>query len=143
MGLLQRVVIPLSLTESDEKVLRYASMVARLSVSREFHFVHVLDRQKLRADDRETVVAIDRIAWLVEASQARGITHWYAVMEPQLLRLLSRLGIHFDRIGDLVDYHGWRQPCVIEIDRMLDCVQSERPDVWSIIAQRALDVDHA
>ena len=88
------------------------------------------------ADERRVIpnMTLGLIAWLVEASQARGITHWYAVMEPQLLRLLSRLGIHFDRIGDLVDYHGWRQPCVIAVDEMLARVHRERPDIWSVIA---------
>ncbi|MFO1189318.1 MAG: PEP-CTERM/exosortase system-associated acyltransferase [Alphaproteobacteria bacterium] len=92
------------------------------------------------ADERRVIpnMTLGLIQWLVETSQARGITHWYAVMEPQLLRLLARLGIHFERIGDLVDYHGWRQPCVIEVDRMLGQVHRERPDVWSVIANPAL-----
>jgi len=92
------------------------------------------------ADERRVIpnMTLGLIQWLVETSQARGITHWYAVMEPQLLRLLARLGIHFERIGDLVDYHGWRQPCVIEIDRMLTQVHRERPDIGSVIANPAL-----
>ena len=127
--------------------------VSRFCIEKAFHhLLHDRHDQPATTEGNATLVGMRRvipsmalglIQWLVETSQARGITHWCAVMEPTLLRLLSRLGIHFDRIGELVDYHGWRQPCVIEIDRMLDCVQSERPDVWSIIAQRALDVDHA
>ena len=42
----------------------------------------------------------------VEMSAREGITHWAAVMEPALLRLLTRLGIHFNPLGPLVDHHG-------------------------------------
>jgi len=78
------------------------------------------------------------IQWLVQTSRAQGLTHWAAVMEPQLLRLLARFGIHFEPVGDLVDYHGWRQPCVVELDALLARVRRERADIWSIINQPAL-----
>ena len=32
-------------------------------------------------------------------SVREGMTHWAAVMEPALLRLLTRLGIHFNPLG--------------------------------------------
>ena len=35
----------------------------------------------------------------VEMSVREGMTHWAAVMEPALLRLLTRLGIHFNPLG--------------------------------------------
>jgi N-acyl amino acid synthase of PEP-CTERM/exosortase system len=88
-------------------------------------------------------ITLGLVQWLVAASHARGITHWLAVMEPQLIRLLARLGIHFDPIGALVNYHGWRQPCAVEVNRMLGQVRRQRPDVWSIIGQKQLVLDHA
>jgi N-acyl amino acid synthase of PEP-CTERM/exosortase system len=33
-----------------------------------------------------------------------------AVMEPALLRILTRLGLNFEPVGPLVEYHGLRQP---------------------------------
>jgi N-acyl amino acid synthase of PEP-CTERM/exosortase system len=63
------------------------------------------------------------------------MTHWAAVMEPALLRLLTRLGIHFNPLGPLVEYHGRRQPCWIELGVMLDRVHAERPDVWDVITE--------
>ena len=41
----------------------------------------------------------------------RGISHLSAVMEPALLRLLKRFGLHFAAVGGLIEYHGLRQPC--------------------------------
>src|SRR3546814_18883719 len=57
-------------------------------------------------------------------------------MEPTLLRLLSRLGIYFDPIGPLVDYHGRRQPCYIKVSTLLARVARERPDVWEVLTDR-------
>jgi N-acyl amino acid synthase of PEP-CTERM/exosortase system len=63
-----------------------------------------------------------------------GITHVCAVMEPQLLRMLRRLGIHFTPLGPTVEYHGRRQPCYARLDSLLYRTWSERPDVWELIA---------
>jgi len=69
----------------------------------------------------------------VEMSVRESITHWAAMMEPALLRLLTRLGIHFNPLGPLVDHHGRRQPCWVDLDVMLRRVFNERPDVWNVI----------
>jgi N-acyl amino acid synthase of PEP-CTERM/exosortase system len=73
------------------------------------------------------------IEGLVQMSLDNGILNWCAVMERPLLRLLARLGIHFQNIGPLVDYHGRRQPCFLHIGTMLEQVREERPDVWEIL----------
>jgi N-acyl amino acid synthase of PEP-CTERM/exosortase system len=51
------------------------------------------------------------------------ITHLSAVMEPPLIRILRRLGLDFIPIGDLVEHHGRRQPCVA---RLMDLVEHSR-----------------
>ena len=88
-----------------------------------------------RADERRVVpnMNLGLIEGLVQMSLDHGVLYWCAVMERPLLRLLARLGIHFEHIGPLVDYHGRRQPCVIKLDTMLRQVREERPDVWEIL----------
>jgi N-acyl amino acid synthase of PEP-CTERM/exosortase system len=88
-----------------------------------------------RQDERRVVpnMTLGLIEGLVRMSLENGIFYWCAVMERPLLRLLSRLGINFENIGPLVDYHGRRQPCFLEIRSMLIRVQDERPDVWEIL----------
>lgn len=66
-------------------------------------------------------------------SVENNISYLCAAMEPKLLRLLSRLGLHFHPIGSLVNFHGWRQPCVIEIKSFLERLKQERQDVWEVI----------
>ncbi len=70
---------------------------------------------------------------IVTMSASEGMTHWYAVMEPALLRLLTRFGIHFRPVGRLVDYHGKRQPCMGEVDEVLAGIWRQRRDVWNLI----------
>ena len=88
-----------------------------------------------RQDERRVVpnMTLGLIEGLVDMSLDNGIRYWCAVMERPLLRLLSRLGIHFENIGPLVNYHGRRQPCFIRLDSMLERVREERPDVWEIL----------
>lgn len=38
------------------------------------------------------------------------LDHCFTMMEPRLAGLLSRLGIKFESVGDLIDYHGSRAP---------------------------------
>lgn len=70
---------------------------------------------------------------IVEMTVAAKIEYWVAVMEPTLLRLLKRFGIHFQPLGGLVDYHGRRQPCYAHAQDLLDGIHAARPAVWDVI----------
>jgi len=72
-------------------------------------------------------------AAIVKMSAEQNITHWYAVMDVSLLRLLTRYGINFIPIGDQVDYHGQRQPCFGRIDDVLAGIWNKRFDIWQLI----------
>jgi N-acyl-L-homoserine lactone synthetase len=70
---------------------------------------------------------------VVRMSAACGLSHWCALMEPSLLRLLRISGIHFEPIGPLVWFRGWRQPCHGDIAAIVARLRMERPDVWDIV----------
>ena len=70
---------------------------------------------------------------IVEASGRANLTHWCAIMESSLLRLLRATAIHFQPVGPTVDFHGVRQPAVGAIDTVLDRIRREQPVVWSFI----------
>lgn len=59
-----------------------------------------------------------------------GITHIVAMMEPALLRLLSRLGIEFNAIGDPVEHHGRRQPVWAAMAQVVENVRQNCPELW-------------
>ena len=64
------------------------------------------------------------------------VRHVCAVMEPRLLRLLARLGFHFEPLGPLVEYHGLRQPCFAELGALFARVGVERREVWEVTTDR-------
>lgn len=68
-----------------------------------------------------------------DMSLDRGITHLFAVMEPALLRLINRIGLVFDPIGPLVDYHGGRQPCHSGLSELLGRLRQIQPEIWTLI----------
>jgi len=70
---------------------------------------------------------------LIQSSHDLGITHWCAVMERSLLRLLRSSSIHFHPLGSLVEYHGPRQPCWSPISALLDRVGREQPEIWEYL----------
>lgn len=78
-------------------------------------------------------VSIGLMRAIVEMAAEHGVTHLCAVMEPALLRLLARLGVHFHPVGPMVDYHGSRQPCFANLDELLARTWAERRDVWEVL----------
>jgi N-acyl amino acid synthase of PEP-CTERM/exosortase system len=64
---------------------------------------------------------------------AHGIETVCAIMEPALLRLVARLGLHFEPLGPQVPYHGWRQPCYCDLTLLFERLAREQPDVWEVI----------
>lgn len=80
-------------------------------------------------------IILGLFAAIVRMSAQAGITHWCAVIEPTLLRLLARYGIRFQAMGPLVQYHGRRQPVVGSIDEVLAGIYADRPEVWTMITE--------
>jgi N-acyl-L-homoserine lactone synthetase len=104
--------------------LTSAVEVSRFAVSKE------------RRNVSSAAASLSRLALvrgLVQLSQQGGVTHWCAVMERTLLRLLRSSGIHFEAVGPLVEYHGLRQPAVCELASMLDRMRVEQPEIWDFV----------
>jgi N-acyl amino acid synthase of PEP-CTERM/exosortase system len=89
-------------------------------------------------DEQRTLphITLALIACLVRMNRRHGFTHWLAVMEPALIRFLAHIGIHFTPIGPLVDYHGKRQPCMIEVDSLLSGVKAKDHSIWAFLTNR-------
>ena len=78
-------------------------------------------------------ISMGLIAMLFVASAQHRISHWYAVMEPSLSRLLGRSGIEFTRIGPVVNYHGRRQPMIASVNDLLSNIYTKRYDFFRLI----------
>ena len=70
---------------------------------------------------------------ILRVSQGAGLTHWCAIMERSLLRLLQATAIHFQPMGPLVEYHGVRQPASSCIDTMLGRIKQDATPVWNYV----------
>lgn len=70
---------------------------------------------------------------VVKLSHEFNITHWYAMMEPSLIKLLGRSGIHFVGVGPLVQLYGTRQPCIAVVEEVLAGIYYFRQENWDFI----------
>ncbi|HMI97744.1 MAG TPA: PEP-CTERM/exosortase system-associated acyltransferase [Micropepsaceae bacterium] len=124
--------------------LHTAAEVSRFSLSREFGrraaTARALCGERADADEDVTpthpsgpLMRLGLIQMLVRMSMQHGITHWLAVMEPKLLRMLAAMAIHFEPIGGIIEYHGLRQPCFCNIADVLRRVKRERPSFWNVL----------
>lgn len=81
-------------------------------------------------------ISLGLIAAVVRMASEHGIHHLYAVMEPALMRLLSRFGVQFERVGPEVDYHGVRVPYVGHLEQGIDHIRRYAPTVWELVTDR-------
>lgn len=125
--------------------LETAGEISRFAISREYRkfFARSLSNRTVAGqvspwqDVDSSLLLSNIVIGLIKAatqsSIESGLTDLFALMEPSLLRLMSRFGIYFTPIGPLVEFHGMRQPCHIEIATLLQRVRRERFDVWEVL----------
>jgi N-acyl amino acid synthase of PEP-CTERM/exosortase system len=70
---------------------------------------------------------------ILEICLEHEITMLTAVMDPALLRLLTRLGLHFEPLGPLVEHHGLRQPCIAEIAALIENSRDQASLLWGYL----------
>lgn len=133
---LQRVMDAPSLRELRKLPLHSTAEVSRFSISREFRrMADALGNadQSAFVSNSGPLMRLGLIQGLVRMSVQHGITHWCALMEPTLLRLLAAMAIRFRPVGPMVEYRGLRQPCYCDVFDMLNAVRTERPAFWSVL----------
>ena len=85
--------------------------ISRLAISKEFRrlYTETEDRRMLR------YITIGLVRGALEICRENDIKYICAVMERALIRLVARLGLSFEPVGDVIEYHGVRQPCFASI----------------------------
>jgi N-acyl amino acid synthase of PEP-CTERM/exosortase system len=66
-----------------------------------------------------------------------GITHWYALLEPPLMRLLETFEMYFSPIGPPIKELGTQIPTIASVNELLLAIQDKRPDYWEFIIDLA------
>ena len=114
---------------------------SRFAISKHYRYAAVQkagDRTRLPVEvERSAIphITIGLIGAALRLCFAHGITHVCAVMEPTLLRLLSRFGIRFQPLGPQVNHHGLRQPCFTQLATLMEGIEFERSDVWEAVTE--------
>ncbi|MDA3920203.1 MAG: PEP-CTERM/exosortase system-associated acyltransferase [Salinisphaera sp.] len=86
------------------------------------------------AENRRPLVTFGLLLGLFRLGRVYDFTHCLAVMEPSLLRMLTRFGIRFIPIGPPVEYHGLRQPCYARVETLLSEIRVRQPGLWQLLA---------
>jgi N-acyl-L-homoserine lactone synthetase len=81
------------------------------------------------------ILRLGLLKGVLRLSDGMGLTHWCAVMEHTLLRLLRASSIHFEALGPAVEHRGLRQPCAASIDAMLARIKRERSALWDYFTE--------
>ena len=81
----------------------------------------------------DSLLRLGLVQGALRLSREAGVTHWCAVMERSLLRLLRATAIHFTPAGPCVEYYGLRQPAHAHLDDMLARMELEQPGVWHFV----------
>ena len=111
----------------------HTAEMSRFAVSKEFR------RRCTEEEDRRMLryITIGLIRGALEICRDHEIQYVCAVMERALIRLLARLGLIFEHVGDLIDYHGARQPCVARVSQLVERCKSESTLLWRDASEAA------
>jgi len=130
------------LLDPDFLPLETTAEFSRFAISKAFRRqaegqIGVRNAEAERRDAERLIphITVGLITTALRLAFAHGITHVCAVMDPALLRLLSRFAIKFKPLGAQVEYHGWRQPCYTTIAAMLSEIELERHQMWDTITE--------
>jgi len=77
-----------------------------------------------------TYMTYGLIRGVLEICDEYRIGYICAVMEPALIRILSRFGLNFEHIGGLVEHHGLRQPCAARLADLIEHNRANRTLLW-------------
>jgi len=72
---------------------------------------------------------------MYQESKRLGITHWIALMEKSLWRLLSSHGFVFNQIGEEVDCYGPVFPYLADIAKIEQELRKKDPDLYEYFTQ--------
>ena len=107
--------------------LRTAGEISRFAISK---------HRRCGGDPRiDLLLLLTLVEGVLHLSLDLGLTHWCAVMERSLMRLLRSIGIHFAPVGPLITYYGQRQPAVAKIASVLDEGERQCPTYHAFVTR--------
>lgn len=71
---------------------------------------------------------------IFEMTLEANLTHLCAIIDPALLRLLRTLGIHFEPVGPVVEFHGPRQPVFAPCITLAKSLREHHHELYRVIS---------
>lgn len=101
-------------------------------------YASVHDPRKGGGDPRRILphMTLGLMTSILEIALEARLTHLCAIIDPALLRMLRMLGLHFEAVGPLVEFHGPRQPVFASVRQLVDGVERDFPEVHAVITAR-------
>lgn len=118
--------------------------ISRFSIAKSYRrrredwlYPAALEEMGLDGDPRRVIphIALGLMTGVFDHVVEYGLTHLCAVIDPALLRLLRRLGIEFQVIGDPVDFHGLRQPVMASCQDLVEQLAENRPEIYQLVSR--------
>lgn len=118
--------------------------ISRYAVSKSFRRRHGEDfyadvgfPYEARLDERRVMphITLGLLRGALQLCVDHGITHLCAVMEPSLLRLVSRMGLTFHSVGPKVSYHGVRQPTFAALEELDEGFLRKQGDFYDVVTR--------
>lgn len=78
---------------------------------------------------------------VLTVSRELGLSHWCALMERSLVRLLKATGVHFAPLGPMVEAYGLRQPSIAAIDMTMASGRRQQPEYYKFVTRQRLPTD--
>jgi N-acyl amino acid synthase of PEP-CTERM/exosortase system len=78
-------------------------------------------------------LTLELVAAALQLSHDHGITHWYSLATPALMRVLKHFGLQITPICSALEHRGKRYPCLDDLKTLLAGVYQQYPDAWAIL----------
>jgi N-acyl amino acid synthase of PEP-CTERM/exosortase system len=68
---------------------------------------------------------------LYQETKRQSIEHWFAAMEPSLVKILQKLPIQFSEVGPEVDYYGAVKPYIASVSDFEGLLYTQNPELFA------------
>ena len=96
----------------------------------------VPEKALLHGREAVPLVSISVILLACAIFNSTDLKYCVAMMEPRLARMLRRCGLHFEKIGNVIDYHGRRGPFLLRRDKIQEHFTDDTKALMAVIEQQ-------
>ena len=80
----------------------------------------------------DIMLAMIYAAWRYSVKQ--NVSHWLCLITPAMERMLGRLSVPFEAVGDICQFRGTRRPLITEVGTMVRAASARCPRVERLVA---------